>query len=228
MKTIRNSLCVLLAFGASALGLMAQPAPKILVVDMATLYDGHYKTQEQTAKLQADEQKAQEDLEKLNAEGNTLVKEYQDLVEQAKNPALSDEAKNKVGEEAQRKLEQIQGKQNEVQNFRTNIQRSLQTRIQTFRSLMLEEIGKIAADVAKGKGATLLIDKSGPSLIGISNFLYVDPSYDITTEVAALVNRDRPADMAAPASAAPAPAATSTTSGSGVTAPSVSFPGAGK
>jgi outer membrane protein len=226
MKTIRNSLCVLLAFGASALGLMAQPAPKILVVDMATLYDGHYKTQEQTAKLQADEQKAQEDLEKLNAEGNTLVKEYQDLVEQAKNPALSDEAKNKVGEDAQRKLEQIQGKQNEVQNFRTNIQRSLQTRIQTFRSLMLEEIGKIAADVAKGKGATLLIDKSGPSLIGISNFLYVDPSYDITTEVAALVNRDRPAGMAAPAAAAPAPAATN--SGSGTTTPSVSFPGAGR
>lgn len=226
MKTIRNSLCVLLAFGASALGLMAQPAPKILVVDMATLYDGHYKTQEQTAKLQADEQKAQQDLEKLNAEGNTLVKEYQDLVEQAKNPVLSDEAKNKVGEDAQRKLEQIQGKQNEVQNFRTNIQRSLQTRIQTFRSLMLEEIGKIAADVAKQKGATLLIDKSGPSLIGISNFLYVDPSYDITTEVAALVNRDRPANMPAPAAAAPAPAATN--SGSGATTPSVSFPGTAK
>ena len=226
MKTIRNSLCVLLAIGASALGLVAQPAPKILVVDMATLYDGHYKTQEQTAKLQADEQKAQQDLEKLNAEGNTLVEQYQDLVEQAKNPALSDDAKNKVGEDAQRKLEEIHGKQNEVQNFRTNIQRSLQTRIQTFRSLMLEEIGKIAADVAKEKGATLLIDKSGPSLIGISNFLYVDPAYDITPEVAAVVNRDRPAGM--PAAAAPAPAASAETSGSGATAPSVSFPGAAK
>ncbi len=225
MKTIRNSLCVLLALGASALGLVAQPAPKILVVDMATLYDGHYKTQEQMVKLQADEEKAQQDLEKLNAEGNTLVKEYQELADQAKNPALSDDAKNKIGEDAQRKLEQIQGKQNEVQNFRTNIQRSLQTRIQTFRSLMLEEIGKVAADVAKQKGATLLIDKSGPSLIGISNFLYVDPGYDITPDVAAVINRDRPAGSPAPAAAAPAAAATS---GSGATAPSVSFPGAKK
>ncbi|GAB1488493.1 hypothetical protein MASR2M8_09380 [Opitutaceae bacterium] len=223
MKTIRNSLCVLLALGASALGLMAQPAPKILVVDMATLYDGHYKTQQQNAKLQADEQIAQESLEKLNAEGNALVREYQELVDQARNPALSDDAKNKVGEDAQRKLEQIQNKQNEVQNFRTNIQRTLQNRIQTFRSLLLEEIGKVAADVAKGKGATILVDKSGPSLIGISNFLYVDPTYDITAEVAAIVNRDRPADSPAPAAAAPAPAATAPDS-----VPSVGFPSAKK
>ena len=41
--------------------------------------------------------------------------------------------------------------------------------LNTFRSLMLEEISKVAADVAKRKGATLLFDKAGPTAIGISN-----------------------------------------------------------
>jgi len=57
---------------------------------------------------------------------------------------------------------------------------------------MVEEISKVAVDIAKKKGATFLIDKSGPTLIGVSNVLYSDPAYDITDEVAKEVNKDRP------------------------------------
>ena len=68
MKKSIHSLLALVAFGATALFAQAQPALKILTVDMAKLYDGHYKTEEQNAKLRGDEQKAQEELEKLNKE----------------------------------------------------------------------------------------------------------------------------------------------------------------
>ena len=44
MKNIIKSSLALAAFSATALIAQAQPAPKILVVDMANLYDGHYKT----------------------------------------------------------------------------------------------------------------------------------------------------------------------------------------
>ncbi len=97
MKKSIQSLLALLAFGATALVAQAQPAPKILVVDMAKLYDGHYKTEEQNAKLRGDEQKAQEELEKLNKEGNSLVEKYKELVDQSKNPAATAEAKSKAG-----------------------------------------------------------------------------------------------------------------------------------
>jgi len=69
---------------------------------------------------------------------------------------------------------------------------------------MLEEIGKIATDVAKRKGATLLLDKAGPTLIGVSNVIYADAAYEITDEVMKEINKDRQAS--APASAAPAAA----------------------
>jgi outer membrane protein len=99
-------------------------------------------------------------------------------------------------------LQDIQRKQQEVQSFQTNTRNSLQQRIQTFRSLMVEEISKVAVDIAKRKGATLLVDKSGPTLIGVSNILYADPSYDITDEVQKEVNKDRPATSPAAAPAA--------------------------
>lgn len=208
MKNSIKSLVAAATFGAFALTVGAQPAVKIAIVDMAKLYDTHYKTVEQNAKIQADDQKAQEEVEKMNKEGNALVEEYKSLTEQANSPALSAEAKSKAQNEAQKKLESIQNKQREVQTFIQNTRNSLGQRLNTFRSLMLEEIGKVASEVAKRKGATLVIDKAGPTAIGISNIIYADAGYEITEDVAKEINKDKPAGAAAaPAAGAAAPAA---------------------
>ncbi|MBM3855978.1 MAG: OmpH family outer membrane protein [Verrucomicrobia bacterium] len=204
MKYSIQSLVATAAFAAATLVAPAQPALKIAVVDMAKLYDTHYKTVEQNAKIQADDQKAQEEVEKMNKEGNALVEEYKTLNEQSNSPALSTEAKSKAQNEAQRKLEAIQNKQREVQTFIQNTRNSLGQRLNTFRSLMLEEISKIAADVAKRKGATVLFDKAGPTGIGISNLIYTDAAYDITDDVLKEINKDRPAGAATAPAAAPA------------------------
>src|SRR5688572_3774524 len=222
MKNPIKSLVAIAAFAVLALGAHAQPAVKILVVDMAKLYDTHYKTLEQNAKIQADDQKAQEEVEKMNKEGNSLVEEYKTLNDQSNNPALAAEAKGKAQDAAQKKLESIQTKQREVQTFIQNTRNTLGQRLNTFRSLMLEEISKVAADVAKRKGATLLFDKAGPTAIGISNVIYADSGFDITDEVMKEVNKDRP--PGAP-TAPPAPAAGTGTTGSG--APAVTLPGLG-
>ena len=219
MHKLIKSFLALAVVGVFTAAAQAQPAPKIFVVDMVKLYDGHYKTEEQNAKLKSDQQKAETELQKMNSDGNALVKQAQDLQEQVKNPTLSNDAKAKAQQDLQAKAEEIQKKQNEVNGFRVNTQRALQQRINTFKQLLLEEISKTAVEIAKKKGATLLIDKAGPSLIGISPVIYSDPAYDITDEVAAAINKDRPAGSATSAVTAP--------SGADAT-PSVSFPGASK
>lgn len=216
MHNFIKSFLALSVAGIFTAAVQAQPTPKIFVVDMVKLYDGHFKTEEQNAKLKVDQQKAEDELQKLNVEGNALVEQAKALNEQTKNPALSADAKTKAQQDLQAKAEEIQKKQNEVNSFRQNTQRSLQQRINTFKQLLLEEISKTATDIAKKKGATLLFDKSGPSLIGVPSLVYFDASYDITDDVAKEINKDRPAGSA---SAAPA--------ASGA-APSVSFPGSKK
>jgi outer membrane protein len=213
MKNPIKTLVAIAAFAALAAGARAQPAVKILVVDMAKLYDTHYKTLDQNAKIQSDDQKAQEEVEKMNKEGNALVEEYKTLNDQSNNPALSAEAKTKAQDAAQKKLEAIQNKQREVQTFIQNTRNTLGQRLNTFRALMLEEISKIAGDMAKRKGATILLDKAGPTQIGISNLVYSDPGFDITEEVSKELNKDRPAGAptapAAPAAAGAAAPASS-------------------
>ncbi len=212
MKNSLKSLIAIAALAGFSLAAQAQPALKILVVDMAKLYDNHYKTLEYNAKIQSDDGKAQEEVDKMNKAGQTVVDEYKALIEQSNNPALSADAKSKAQNEAQKKYEDIQRKQQEVQQFIGQTRQSLQQRLQTFRSVMLEEIGKTATDIGKRKGATILLDKAGPSMIGISNVVYSDTAYDITDEVMKDLNKDRPAGSptAAPAAGttpAPAPAA---------------------
>jgi outer membrane protein len=218
MKNSIKSLGVLAAFAALSLGASAQPSPKVLVVDIAKLYQGHWKTAEQQAKLQSDEQKAQEEIERMNKEGNAVVEEFKQLNEAVNNPALSADGKKKAQEEAQKKYEAIQAKQRDVQQFVQNTRNTLGQREANFRALLLEDISKVAGDIAKKKGANILLDKSGPSGHGISNLIYLDPAFDITDEVAKDLNKDKPAGSAA------APAAASSAAPAAGT-PAVTVPG---
>lgn len=224
MKKLIPTLVTLIAFAAAGAVAHADTAVKVAVVDMAKLFDGHYKTQQQTAKFQSDQQKAQEQFDQMTKETQGLVEQFKEADEQSKNPTATAEAKTKAQGEAQKLYEQIQAKQNERQTFAGNTRQELQQRFQTFKSLLIEEISKTATEIAKRHGATILIDKSGPSMIGVSNFIYIDPSFDITDEVAAEINKDRPANMPA---ASAAPAASSAAPAAGGT-PSISVPGLGK
>jgi len=206
------------AFGASALISQAQPAPKILIVDLSTVFQGHWKTAEQQNALQAAAQKAEQDLGAIQKEIDGLVAQYKDIVEQAKNPAISPEAQKKAEADAQKKGEEIRAKQNDAQNFVNNTRRSLSEKSQNFQNLLIEEISKVASDIAKKKGATLLLNK--PAAV------YFDASYDISDEVLAEVNKNKPASSTTSSVApAPAPAAKPATDSA---APTVTFPGAKK
>jgi outer membrane protein len=219
MKKSIQSLVAVAAIALTTLTTHAQTAPKILVVDLAKLFDNHWKTQEQQAKLKADGAKAQDQIAQLQKDGNALVDQFKELDEQSKNPTATAEAKAKAQGDAQKLYDQIQQKRSELQSFAQNTQSTLRQRFETFKTLMIEEITKVAVDIAKRKGATFLVDKSGPTLVGVSNILYYDPSLDITDEVMAELNKDRPA--VTPTATAPSTSAAPASSDS----PSITVPG---
>jgi outer membrane protein len=216
MKKSIQSLVAVAAIALTSLTAHAQTAPKILVVDLAKLFDNHWKTKEQQVKLKADGAKAQDQIAQLQKDGNALVDQFKELDEQSKNPTATAEAKAKAQADAQKLYDQIQQKRSELNSFAQNTQSTLRQRFETFKTLMLEEITKVAVDIAKKKGATFLLDKSGPTLVGVSNILYADSSLDITDEVSSELNKDAPA-VTPTAAATAAPAASDS--------PSITVPG---
>jgi outer membrane protein len=220
MNKMIRTLLSLAAFATGSTALLAQPAVKLITVDIGKVFDGHYKSEEANVKFRDAEQKAREQAEELRKQGATLVEEYKELAEQAKNTLLNAEARTKAEQSAQAKMAEIQRKQSDLQQFIQNTQSSLNQRIGTHRDLLLEEITKTVNELAKRKGATLVIDKSGPSAFRIPVVLYADPAYDITEEVITEVNKDRPPAPAAPAATTPATATTPA-----ATAPAAASPG---
>ncbi len=225
MNKLLASLLALAAFAGVSAPVIAQPAPKIVIVDMAKILDEHYETVEQNAKLKADEGRANDELEKLNKEGQDLVNALKEMEEKGKNPALTNDAKEKLQADMRVKIEDIQRKQQEVQSFRGNTQRSLQQRIQNFRKVLFDKISVTVSEVAKKKSANLVLDKSGFTHIGLSPVIYSDGAFDITEEVQKEINKGRPAGTP-PAPAAPAPAPAAAKPAAKDDGAKVTFPGA--
>jgi outer membrane protein len=224
MKTSLKTLFAVAAFGASALFASAQTAPKIAVIDLGKVFEGHYKTQEQQEKLKGVEAKIQDEMSKIVKDGQAMAEKYKELLEQTKNPVLTAEARTAAEADASKQLEEVQKKEQQYGQYRNDANRMLQQQVGTFKQMLVEEIAKVATDIAKKKGATLLIEKAAT--------MYSDPSYDITDEVIAEINKTRPAPAPAAAStpaATPAPA-TSTPAPAAKPAdqPAVMFPGAKK
>jgi len=170
------------------------PALKVGTINLAKVYEDHWKTQETNAKLSADAQKVEQQMEKFREEGQQMVEQYQQLVEQSKNSALSAAARQAAETAVQRKLEEIQSKQSEMNAFETNASRSLAQRKQTRRDLLLEEITTVARDIAREAGATLVLDISGTGTgdAGLPLIISADPSLDVTAQVQLEINKDRP------------------------------------
>lgn len=227
MNKMIRTLLTLAAIGTGSTALLAQPALKLITVDVAKAYQSYYKAAEGMAKFQDAQQKAQEQAEELRKQGATLVEEYKELAEQAKSTLLNAEARTKAEQAAQKKMEDIQRKQADLQGFIQSTERSLQEQMFTRRELLLEEITKTVNALAERKGATLVIDKSGPSSFRIPVVLFADPGYDITEEVVAEINKDRPAAATAPATATPATPAT-TAPATTAPAPGFTVPNVGK
>jgi outer membrane protein len=229
MKKPINSLLTLGAFGVATVIAQAQPAPKIVVVDMQKIFQSHYETVAEAAKLKDATTKAQEQLDQMTKEGDGLVSEYKELDDQSKSAVATPDAKTKASADAQKKLAEIQQKRADLQKFVTDTRAVIQDRQQKFRSALLTEISKVAVTVAKRHDATLVVDQSGPTLNGIPSVIYADAAYDITNEVMAEIDKNKPANMPAatetPAITAPAmPEPASSSDVPKITVPGVTAP----
>lgn len=202
-NTIKTLLVVALA-GIFAVAAQAQStSPKVGIVNMAQLFDNHYKTLEQKTQLEKDMQQAETELQTLNQQGQALVESVRKIQEDAKNPMLNDAKKQELEAAFQLKVQELQNKQNEVNNFRQTTQRAVQERTASFRQILVGEINEIVSSVAKGKGLNIVFDSSGNSFNLMPTLVYTDGVLDITVDVQARINKDKP-----------------------VGAPSVSFPAA--
>ncbi len=172
MKKLAHTLLTAGALFAAAATSHAQTAPRIAVVDVDKIFNQHYETQAEKAKLDTQQKAAQKDLEGLQKQAADLLDQAKALQEQGNNPTMTADAKKKTQDDFQVKVQELNAKRQEAVNFRNNALGSLQQTFGQFRTQLLEKIVKKAQGVAKEHGATILLNNAV--------VLLSDPSYDIS------------------------------------------------
>ena len=181
------------AFAASLSTLMAQQ-PVVLTVDVARAATEYYKVQEFAEEMKTTQEQGREKIGEMNEEGQALMQEYQELVEQAGSDILTTEAREEATEDAKAKAAEIQQKQAEIEQFVNNMQRSIEARNRTQMSLYTKDIKDVIDTIAEEKGATLVFDLSGASRNGMPTVIYSSSSYEITDDVIARINATKGED----------------------------------
>lgn len=212
MKSLFLPLLAVASLSLLPAAVFAQSAtmPKFMVVDMVKLLDEHPNTAEQNAKLTAEQESATAELEKIQKDVNALAEAYKAQDQESKNPILNESARAKAANDAKETYAKLQARNAEGINYRDNFTAAMQKRIQNYRDLMFEELNKLATEVAKKKSGGspfFLQDKSAVSALGTLVVIYSDPAADITEDVLAEINRNRPVTpVTAPPATPAAPA----------------------
>ena len=170
---------------------------KLATVDLSKLFDKYYKTQQAMAMLKDRAADAEKDLKDMGDERKKAVDEYQALLADASNQALSTEERDKRKHSAEDKLKVIRDKEVEIDNYRKQAEARITEQKQRMLLNIFGEIKTAVSAKAKAAGYNLVIDVSAEAAKGTPVVLYnSDEGNDLTQVVLDQLNVAAPADTA--------------------------------
>ena len=210
MKFLRTTVLTisLLAF----LSVPALAQTKIGTVDLRKLFDGYWKKKQaeaalldRKAQLDTDDKSMRDDLKKGG-------EEYQKLMEQANDQALSADQRDKRKQAAAEKLKQLQDSKAAIDQFERQAQVTLSEQGQRMRENILVEIKAAVTAKAKAAGYSLVIDAAAETANATTAVLYSSGENDMTDDVLKKLNEGAPIDVTKPVASTTVPSLVGTNS----------------
>ena len=196
----------------TVLGGTAFAQTRIATVDLSGTFTNYYKFKLAQAAIQdratgysKDDASMRDDLKKGGDE-------YQLLLQQANDQAVSAEERDHRKQAAAEKLKKLQDSQAAIEQYERTAQTTLANQRQQMRDKILAEIQNVINEKAKAGGYALVIDKSAQATSLTSVLAYSVPEIDLTADVLKQLNAGAPIDIPAPS---PAPAVAPVPSPSG-------------
>jgi outer membrane protein len=209
-RTIFPAVLLLTFLGGSALA-----QTRIATVDLGNAFTNYFKTklaqasiQDRATQLSKDDKSMKDDLQKDKDE-------YQQLLLQANDQAVSAEERDRRKQAAADKFKQLEERSTAIDQFERQAQTTLTNQRQQMRDKILAEIQAVVNDKAKAGGYALVIDKSAQATSFTSVLVYSVPEIDLTADVLKQLNAGAPIDLPAAGSApvvAPVPSLFNTNS----------------
>jgi outer membrane protein len=172
---------------------------KVASVDMNKLFTGYWKYKQATAALENRKAELRKEMKDMADSLDKAQTEYKQLLDQANDPAISPEERDKRKLAAADKLKELNTGKTGFDQFQRQADVQIQDQTQRMSSNLVTEIKKAVADKAKAGGYMLVVNSHDTEIISV---VYVDPQTDITDSVLAQLNAGAPIDLNKPSGAA--------------------------
>jgi outer membrane protein len=193
MKILRTMILTVSFLAFLSVPALAQT--RIATVDLRKLFDGYWKTkqaqvsiQERAAQLDKDDKGMRDDLKKASDE-------YQQLLEQANDQAISSDERTKRQQAADAKLKELQGSKAAMDQFESEAKNRLADQRQQMRADILKEIQAAITAKAQAAGYSLVLDTAAETVNGTPAVLYNNNDSDLTDAVLAQLNTGAPVNL---------------------------------
>jgi outer membrane protein len=179
----------------AATAFSAEAQPKIASVNMEKLFNGYWKNKQSTTILDDRTTSYVKDLKSMAADLDKAEAAYKQLLEQANDPLISADEREKRKSAAADKSKDVNNSKAAIDQYQRQAQTSLNELKQRLNDNLHSEIQKAVGVKAKAGGYAFVLDSTAISGNGTPAVLYADPAYDMTEAVLKDLNAGAPLDV---------------------------------
>lgn len=194
MKFLRTTLLTITLLAFFSVPALAQT--KIGTVDLRKLFDGYWKTKQAQAALNDRKTQLDRDDKGMRDDLKKGSDDYQKLLEQANDQAVSSEERDRRKAAAADKLKALQDSKNAIDTFERQAQITLSEQGQRMRENILTEIKAAISTQAKAGSYTLVIDAAAETANATTAVVYSNGANDLTDAVLKQLNAGAPISAA--------------------------------
>ena len=196
MKNLRLTFLTVVLLAATAFSAAAQT--KLATVDMKKIFNGYWKTRQATAALENRKTELRKEMKDMTDGLDKAQNDYKQLLDQANDPAISADERDKRKQAAGNKAKEINASKAALDQFQRQADAQLADQSQRMSGNLVTEIQKAVSDKAKAAGYTIVVNSSNPEAV-----IYVSPDVDITDAVLVQLNAGAPIDLGKPSGSMP-------------------------
>ena len=171
---------------------------KIATVDLRKLFDGYWKTKQADVALKDLETELKKELSNLRDSHKKLTEEYQKLLADANDQAVSTEERDRRKKSAEGKLRDIKESEDTVKGYVNQADTRLMEQRRRMRENILTEIRTMINAKAKAGNFTLVVDTAAETPNGTPVFIYSSGENELTTGVLEQLNAGAPVEIPKP------------------------------
>jgi len=195
MKVLRTTVLAVLLLAVGGISALAQT--KVASVDMDKIFKGYWKTKQAEVLLNQRIADLQKEIRDMADDLNTAQTNYDQLLDQANNMALSAGERTKSKQAAADKLKEINNSRVAIDQFNRQAQAQVVDQRQRMTANLVSEIQKAVADKARAGGYTLVVNSS------VTEAVVYTSGDDLTDAVLKQLNAGAPIDVSQPTETVP-------------------------